>query len=82
MCGSSICKAARPRFSPQFIENKLKFFPDIREAVAFENPDIDPMDVTISGSPERCASRTGPAFSEKAGAISGGIVAGSSTTNE
>ena len=31
--------------------------PQLTNAVAFENPDVDPMQVTISGSPERCAER-------------------------
>ena len=29
----------------------------LRNAVAFENPDIDPMAVTLAGTPERCAER-------------------------
>jgi probable F420-dependent oxidoreductase len=33
------------------------YLPRLREAVAFENPDVDPMGVTISGAPERCAER-------------------------
>ena len=31
--------------------------PQLNSAAAFENPDVDPMNVTISGSPERCAER-------------------------
>lgn len=31
--------------------------PQLTNAVAFENPEVDPMQVTISGSPERCAER-------------------------
>lgn len=31
--------------------------PRLKTAVAFEQPDIDPLEVTISGSPERCAER-------------------------
>ena len=31
--------------------------PRLREAVAFENPDIDPLAVTFAGTPERCAEQ-------------------------
>ena len=33
------------------------YMPRLREAVAFENPDIDPLAVTFAGTPERCAER-------------------------
>ena len=31
--------------------------PMLREAVAFENADVDPLGITLSGTPERCAER-------------------------
>lgn len=31
--------------------------PMLRNAVGFENPDIDPLKVTLAGTPERCAER-------------------------
>ena len=31
--------------------------PKLEEAVAFEDPSVDPMGVTVTGSPQRCAAR-------------------------
>ena len=33
------------------------YFPRLKTAVAFEQPDVDPLKVTVSGSPEQCAER-------------------------
>jgi len=33
------------------------YLPMLKTAVAFEQPEIDPLEVTISGAPERCAER-------------------------
>ena len=41
-------------------ENEKDFeaaLPRLRDAVTFREPDADPMDITISGTPERCAER-------------------------
>ena len=34
-----------------------KYFPLLKKGVAFEEPNVDPRKVTISGSPEQCAER-------------------------
>ncbi|MCP4317747.1 MAG: LLM class flavin-dependent oxidoreductase [Hyphomicrobiales bacterium] len=34
-----------------------KYLPTLRNCVGFEDPSIDPTDVTISGSPEQCAEK-------------------------
>ena len=38
-------------------EDLGRYMPHLQTAVAFENPDVDPVKVTVSGSPEQCAER-------------------------
>jgi alkanesulfonate monooxygenase SsuD/methylene tetrahydromethanopterin reductase-like flavin-dependent oxidoreductase (luciferase family) len=41
-------------------ENEADFeamLPRLRDAVTFVDPDADPLGITISGTPERCAER-------------------------
>ena len=44
--------------------------PLLRTAVAFENPEVDPLKVTLAGTPERCAERIRALFRDEADRMS------------